>query len=394
MKPAIYKSTSRHGRVTWRYEIVTGRDAETGARIREGESGFELKREAEDAADKKIEELNGGYVTTVGTLGEFLKTWLPYHIDAKKLAPKTAERYASLAAHATRALGHVPLKDLTPFMFDDLYVKLAKKLAPKTVREVHNVIHVAMKRAVKTKLVPYNPSDNCDLPRVDEREAHALSAKQLTGYQEAATGSWVDLMIRFAAAIGVRRGELLALRWADLDWGASQIRVARSVYQIKGQLGVKPTKQRTTRYVTVPQSVVAYLRIHREQQEQVAALVGGDYRRDLDLIFADPTGNYLLPSTVTRAAKRVARKAGFDDLQPLHGMRHTHASAMLQSGVPITDVARRLGHRDTHTTARIYAHSLPDADKNTAAKWDEFIAQPKLVPQPATTSDADEGLKN
>ncbi len=152
---SIYKATSNSGRTTWRYQIDAGRD-EQGNRVRAGESGFRLEREATDAMHAKMREFKHGLVNTSATLASFVEQWLPYHTKSKPLAPKTAERYVSLAAHATRALGKLALKDLTPFMFDDLYVKLGETLSAKTIREVHNVMHVSLKRAVKTKLIPFN----------------------------------------------------------------------------------------------------------------------------------------------------------------------------------------------------------------------------------------------
>jgi hypothetical protein len=229
----------------------------------------------------KMRELKHGPVNTTSTLKEYLSKRLPYHTKAKPLAPKTAERYESLAAHATRALGSIPLKDLTPFLFDDVYVKLAETLSPKTVREVHSVIHVALKRAVKTKLIP--------------------------------------------------------------------------------------------------PSLIEYLKLHREQQEQHRTMFSPDYRTDLDLIFADPAGDYLKPSSVTRAAVRLARKAGLSDVG-LHTLRHTHASALLHAGVPIASVSKRLGHRDPYTTAKIYAHAIPDTDQDVAATWDKFLGEPEKKP--------------
>lgn len=373
MKGSVYKSVSRSGRVTWRYQVDAGRD-ENGKRIRLSESGFKLEREAYAAMHAAMEDRRLGRINTRGTLKEFMDQWLPYHTKAKPLAPKTAERYASLAAHATRALGGIALKDLNPFMFDDMYAKLAENLSAKTVREVHNVVHVALKRAVKTKLIPFNPADGCDLPRVDQPEAVALNAEQLAAYQQAASGSWVDLLIRLAAAIGARRGELLATSWSDLDWDTNRLRIERSLYQVKSEIGIKPTKTRQVRVVSVPLSLIEYLKLHREAQDQHRVMFGPDYRADLDLIFADPAGNYLLPSSVTRAAVRLAKKAGLQDVG-IHSLRHTHASALLHAGVPVTNVAKRLGHRDAYTTAKIYAHALPDTDQDVAAAWDKLMVE-------------------
>jgi integrase len=126
--------------------------------------------------------------------------------------------------------------------------------------------------------------------------------------------------------------------------------------------------------VTVPPSLIEYLKLHREAQQQDRSLFGPDYRADLDLIFADPSGNYLLPSSVTRAAVRLAREAGLQGVG-LHSMRHTHASQHLHAGVPVTNVFKRLGHRDAYTTAKIYAHALPDTDQDVAATWDKLMSE-------------------
>ena len=395
MKGSVYKAAAPNGRISWRYQIDVGRD-ESGKRIRISESGFKLEREAVDAMRKKMQELRHGPVDTTATLETYLEQWLPYHAKAKPLAPKTVERYESLCEHAIRALGSTSLKDLTPFLFDDLYVKLGETLSPKTIREVHNVVHVALKRAVKTKLIRFNPADNCDLPRIDPKEAVALNSAQLAAYQEKAAGSWVDLVIRLGATTGARRGEMLGCRWSDLDWSSSRLRIERSLYQVKGELGIKATKTRQTRMVTVPPSVIEYLKIHREQQEQNRALFSPDYRMDLDPIFADPAGNYLKPSSVTRAAVRLAKQAGLSGVG-LHSMRHTHASQLLAAAVPLPNVSKRLGHRDPYTTARIYSHALPDTDQDVAATWDKLNApekaEEKLRAQIGTNEESKTTLK-
>ena len=410
MKGAIFKATSKAGRTTWRYQIDAGRD-ENGNRIRPSESGFKLEREASDAMNAAIRDLKGGYVRTAGTLGDFLRRWLPYHATAKKLSPKSVERNPSLAAHVISALGHVALKDLTPFLFDDLYVKLltmpqpktGRALSAKTIRNIHGLVHTALRRAVKTKLIPFNPTAGCDLPRVDQREMRVLNSQQLTKYQQTATGSWVDLLIRVTAATGVRRGEALACRWSDFSFDTLELRIERSLYQVKlkgqkSEIGIKTTKTRQTRVVVIPESLVEYLKFQKQAQEQRAALVGVAYRRDLDLIFAGTAGEFLLPSSVTRASKRMVKKAGFAGMQPLHGLRHTHASMLIKGGAPVPEVSKRLGHRDPHTTAKLYAHALPDTGQNTAKLWDKMMAEesaePKLVAQLGTIPEVEKSLKN
>lgn len=375
MKGTIFKQRAANGKVTWRYIIDAGRD-EYGRRIRLSKSGFKYQREAEEAMRAQLEELRrGGAIGTRSTLGEYLEWWLPHHAETKPLAPKTAERYRSLAAHAIAAVGSVRLPELTTIMLDDLYRSLAKRLAAKTVREVHNVLHVALKRAAKAGLIAANPADHCELPRLDRSEPQALSPQQLAALQAAAQGTWVDLIVRLAAATGARRGELLALRWSDLDWEARRLKIERALYQVKGEVGFKPTKTRTLRVVTLPPSLIEHLAAHRRQQEEDRRMFGPDYRSDLDLIFAQPDGSPLLPSSVSRAVVRLARLVGIRGAG-LHALRHLHASALLAAGVPVTAVSQRLGHRDAYTTMRIYAHAMPGADEQVATLWDRITAAP------------------
>lgn len=394
MKGSTYRSTSKAGRTTWRYQILAGRD-ENGKPVRLGKSGYRLEREAAAAMREALQELQRGPVNTASTLGEYLPQWLDYHARAKPLAVTTAETYACMVRHVTRALGKVALRELTTFQLDDFYQKLAETLSAKTVLEVHGVLRVALKRAVKTRLIPHNPALECDLPRHDPKEAAALNQEQLATYQQAAAGSWVDLIIRLAAATGARRGELLACQWSDLDFAAARLRIERSLYEVKGALGIKTTKNRQARVVAIPASIVEYLRLHQEQQAQNREMFGADYQADLDLIFAAPDGGYLRPHSVTRAASRIAKQAGTPGA--LHVLRHSHASGLLAAGVPITNVAARLGHRSIATTGKIYAHALPGTDKDVAEVWEQLTApkdQPERSAQLCTTEDDGKALNN
>ncbi len=375
MKGSIFKYRLRNGRTLWRYQIDAGR-APDGRRIRISRAGFTRERDAVAAMQAALRELSSrGAPPVPTTLGEWLDAWLPQYAATKPLEATTTERYISLAAVAKRALGHIRLADLTTHHFDQFYAGLRGRYSPKTTREIHNVLHVALRRAVKAGLIAQNPADGADLPRLDQREPLALSPEQLARFQAAAAGTELDPLIRLAAATGLRRGELLALRWGDLDWATGRLRVERALYQTaRGHVGVKPTKTRQARVVTLPPSVLEALRFHRERQQQDRDFFGPDYRTDLDLIFATPAGDFLKPDSVSWTVCDLARRAGLPKGVGLHSLRHTHASALLTAGVPIANVARRLGHRDTHTTARIYAHALPDTDAAVASLWDRFLA--------------------
>ena len=163
------------------------------------------------------------------------------------------------------------------------------------------------------------------------------------------------------------------------------------MFQVKGRIGFKSTKQRQARTVSIPPSLIEYLKIHHEHQEQARAMFGADYRTDLDLIFGDAQGNLRKPDSVSWQARYLAQKAGL--AVSLHTLRHTHASVLLQGGVPLANVSKRLGHRDSHTTAKIYQHALPNTDQDVASTWDKLMAekaQPKPVAQIGTNPGTEE----
>ncbi len=126
------------------------------------------------------------------------------------------------------------------------------------------------------------------------------------------SGKRIRVSLRLAAAIGARRGELLALRWSDVDLQAAKIRIERSLYQVKRKIGIKPTKTRQARVVSIPASLVEYLKLHRENQDRDRAMFGPNYRTDLDLVFGDAQGNYRKPDSVSWAACDAVHRAGLD----------------------------------------------------------------------------------
>jgi integrase len=185
---------------------------------------------------------------------------------------------------------------------------------------------------------------------------------------EAAAKGELAVVIRLATDTAARRGELCALRWQDLS-DDGRLRIWQAVCQRDdGSTFLKPTKTRSERQVKLSPDTLAYLELHREKQRRDAALFGVDYHADLDLILAGPDGGFLQPQALTVAVRRLAEKVGLKGAG-LHTLRHSHASIMLSNGAPLAAVSKRLGHRDTHTTARIYSHALPSDEEMLGDLW-------------------------
>jgi integrase len=383
MKGCTFKRRLPSGSITWGYSIDAGKD-EHGKRKQIFKSGFARKCDADDALRTILNEKAADCELTKPepqTFGAFADEWFKEYAP-RKCSPKTRERYRQLADYVQPHIGNAKIQDITALMLERVFNRLkdaggwdrkkkqAKPLSAKTVHHIAGLVNVILNKAVKLKLLKVNPMPGVELPPVPHHEAHAIDSGKINWYLEASRAHGLYELMMFAAATGCRRGETLALPWSNLDLAHGAARIARSLEQTKEGLRLKTTKTERTRMISLPASLVALLRFHRERQEQTRKMFGPDYRADLDLVFCNPDGDFLKPDSVTAKACLIARKAGLGVGIGLHTLRHSHASQLLHDGVPLPTVSKRLGHADVYTTAKIYAHALPKDDAAAADTWD------------------------
>jgi integrase len=380
MKGTTYKRKLPSGRITWCLGIDVGRD-ENGKRKRIFKSGFRLEDDADKELTRLMQEMNEGTLTKPDprTLAEFLNQWLAEYAT-RKVAPKTLERYQDLARHITRAIGSTLLTKVTTLQLQRVYNALLDSgrkdgtgLAVKTVRHVHGMVHVAFETALKWGLLKINPAHACVLPPVPQREARAMDQSETAQFMETCGDSWLRDIFVTALSTGARRGELLALAWSDVDLATGILTIRKSLEETKQGLRIKETKGRKIRRLNLPESTVELLRVVREKQADARRMFGFDYRNDLDLVFCHPGGYFIRPRTVSKAARRIARKAGLIGVS-LHTMRHSHGSQLLSLGVPLPTVSKRLGHANVHVTATVYSHALPHDEVAAAQIWDKAMS--------------------
>jgi integrase len=250
-------------------------------------------------------------------------------------------------------------------VFKDLYErggKDGKALSPRTVEFARAVLRRAMQDAVLDRLVEVNPVVGTKRPRVVKPKHCTWTGSQLRTFLDGLndTDRWAPLWV-LAAATGARRGELLALRWAHVDLEAGVVHVERSVIQVRQQQVYATPKNHERRDVTIDSRTVAALRGLRKRQLAERLDWGAAYRGVEDLVFTWEDGRPVLPDFVTKAFGRLT--AGLDVPRlKLHELRHSHASLLLQDGVPVHVVAKRLGHKDPSVTLNVYADAVPDDD--------------------------------
>lgn len=375
MNGCTFKRKLPSGVISWGYSIDAGRD-ENGKRKQIQKTGFARKADADSALAKILNDRNEGNLVKPDprTLAEFAEAWLSEYAETS-CAPKTAERYREMLVHITREIGGQPLSKVTTLQLQRVYNKLLKEgkkgqpLAIKTVRNVHGCVHIALETAVDWGLLKANPASRCKLPPAPKREAIALDFTASRKLLESFSEHWLSDYITVDVGCGARRGELLALTWPSVNLEAGTITISRSLEQTKAGLRVKETKGRNVRTVPLPQEAIEALHRVKASQEQNRPMFGPDYRADLDLVFCHPDGSYIRPDTVTKAVRRIAKKAGLKGVS-LHTLRHSHGSQLLSADVPLPAVSKRLGHSNVYVTATVYSHAL-GADESTAAeKWE------------------------
>jgi integrase len=316
------------------------------------------------------------------TVRSFLEgEWLP--AIAPQLKPRTLYGYQSIVKqHLVPAFGHLPLHRLEPqFVQRVINAKAAGGLKRQTLRNVHTVLHRALRDAVKWRAVGLNAADAIDFPRNAETpEIHPLNADEARRYIEAARGTWLEAPAVFALRTGVRRGELLGLHWADVDLNARTARITHTVQRlvktdiVKRSLEALPTTKTkgSKRVVPLTTEVVAALTAHRKRQA-AARLKAGATWENADLVFCNETGGVADPRKIALWHHRTLANARLSHDHRWHDHRHTCGTLLIEAGASLLEVARLLGHTTTQITEAVYVH-WTTKQRDTLAERMESLA--------------------
>ncbi len=370
------------GKGNWWAVVDLGDDPETGKRRQKWlKLASTSKKKAQDELNNLLADIGkGAYVApSTLTVGEFLERWITS--VKPNLAAKTHERYEQVVRlHLIPNLGDIPLGKLGPLQVQQYYAhalasgrmdRRAGNLSPQTVVHHSRILHEAMQTAVKWQLIPRNPCDGAEPPRVVRAEMHILTPEQVGRLLETARESSVYVAIVLAIATGARRGEILALRWTDVDLDAATIAINRALEKTKAGIAYKePKTARSRRVVSLPAFAVEALRRHRVEQAEQRLRMGPVYE-DEGLVCAAATGGPLV-NNLSRDYQLVLAKAGLPRVN-FHSLRHAHASMLLSQGVHAKTISDRLGHSGIAITMDLYSHLLPGVGREAATKLDNLL---------------------
>jgi integrase len=358
---------------SWTALVDLPPDPATGKRRRKRVTA-RTRREVENQIAVVLAAAQTGY-TDAGklTVREFFDRWLD--ASAPTLRPATVRRYRDLARlHIAGVVGNLKLAKLSPAEVQRLYAdRLAAGLSPTSVRHVHGLLHRALGDAVRWGLLARNVTDAVDPPKRSTPEARTWDAREVATVLATAAGDDLEALWRLALLTGMRRGELLGLRWTDvdLDGGALSVRRTMSRGASSRLENGEPKTASGRRRIALPASVVESLRRHRVRQ-LAYRLQAGPAFEDRGLVFANETGGPVHPNSLAIRFRRLIAAAGVPTIR-FHDLRHTCATLLLSQGVHPKVVQERLGHADIAMTMNLYSHVTADMQRQAADQLDAAI---------------------
>lgn len=357
-------------------------DPLTGARIQKRVTA-RTKRELDaQVSELKAKWNRGDYIETSKTsLAAYLDQWL----DAIKptIRPASHDRYTRIVRNQiVPALGSTVIGRVSPLQVQEFYAGLlAAGLSSSTVALYHGVLHKALDQAVKWNLIPRNVCDAVDAPRPQNPEMQTWSTIQAKAFLIASADHELTALWQLALYTGMRRGEILALRWADIDLDRRQLAVRRTLTRgADGLVFGEPKTKAGRRSIALPAPVVTALRSYRASQNERRLHLGAAWL-DHDLVFERGDGTVLHPNIVSRGFRRLVERLNAtlpkDQRLPVirfHDLRHTAATLMLANGEHPRIVQERLGHADISMTLGRYSHVTNDMQREAADRLAQLLS--------------------
>lgn len=364
----------------WEARVTLGRDPGTGKQIQKSVYA-KTQREAVKAAQKLLVDVDNGTYTAPSklTVTQWLETWLAEYTS--DVAESTRVKYAAdIRNNILPAIGAVRLEALTPAAVQKLYNDLRRRekpLSAKSIKNVHGVLHQALKQALKLGYIRSNPTEACTLPRIEKAEMKPLDTPDIKRLLDALDDSEYSTLIKVTLFTGMRESEIMGLQWSCVDFKRGTITVRQQLSRPRTKGGVyqlTETKNRKPRTIQPAPYVMNLLKDHRTKQLERRLQAGSlwDDGGFPDLVFTTDTGSHLSHISVLRHYQRTLEKAGIPETR-FHDLRHTYAVTSLMAGDDVKTVQENLGHHTAAFTLDQYGHVTDTMKAASAQRMEAFI---------------------
>ncbi|KYG28132.1 tyrosine-type recombinase/integrase [Alkalihalobacillus trypoxylicola] len=358
---------------SWSFTIDVGRDPETGKRKQKTQSGFKTKKEAQSACASLIDKINKGYSFDNHnvTVGQFIDHWLE-HVAKRKVTERTLLNYTRALDRRIRPyIGTLKLTELKLHHGQKLVTEfLEEGKSERYIEYTFTLFRGSLNFAVKTDILQKNPLEHLELPRPRQTKKTTWSAEEIKRFMifSKTENPYYMVPLLIAARTGMRRGEVLGLRWDKVDFERKKITVEYSLTfnePTKQFIMVSPKTKSSYRQISIDDDLTNELKRHRKRQLEMKMLLGADYDDSWNLVCCSTNGRPMYGRSLAHHFDHVAKKAGLKKIR-IHDLRHSHATMLLREGVNPKIVSERLGHSSIKMTLDVYSHVTLDMQEKTA----------------------------
>ena len=360
----------------WEGKYTLGYDPKTGKLIRKSVYG-KTQKEVRLALSKIVSEMDSGTYAEPSKMkvSQWLDEWLASY--TMNIKPATRSAYEEhIRVHIKPSLGDIPLKQLSTRDIQQLYTNLLKEreLSPKTVRNIHGVLHRTLEQAKLLGYIRVNLADAAVTPRMEKKQVETLDAEDIGKFLAAIRGTKYEYPLFVAVFTGLRQGELLGLTWDCVDFEHGMLLINKQHNRVKGDTEFRfaSLKNDKARVLTVADEVIDVLKLQKQRQESWAAALGNGWENPDNLVFTTEFGRYINNKILYQNFKRIAKNWGKPGLR-FHDLRHTYAVNSLRAGDDIKTVQENLGHATASFTLSTYAHATPGMKRESAKRMTAFI---------------------
>ena len=366
------------GRWEGRYSV--GFDTRTGKQIQRSIYGTSQKEVREKLTRVTAEIDDGSYLEPLKeSVGEWLQVWLETYV-AVSVKPYTRNSYESVCRRfLIPSLGRIRLTELAAPQIQRMYNRLLleRGLSPKTIKNVHGILHRALTQAVKLGMIRSNPADMCDLPRARRKEIKPMEQEDIAVFLKAIQGDPYEHLFLVTLFTGLRQGEILGLTWDCVDFKRHTLYINKQLQKtnkVGGEYALVPTKNSRSRVVTVADSVMRFLEKEKRLQKHRQEIADVAWSNPWNLVFTNEFGAHLCHFTVYHHFKDIVREIGMDWLR-FHDLRHSYAVIAIESGDDIKTVQANLGHATASFTLDVYGHVSQKMRQASADHVEQFYRQ-------------------
>lgn len=313
-----------------------------------------------------------GISTAEQTLKQFAEDWVERHSTDRRT--KTISGYKGYLLNHLDVIGDILLSKLRPLDVQNHYTRKLETLSSTTVNHIHSFIRVVLESAVRLGIIPRNPAAYTDVPGIKTREMVPLSETQMKLFLASIAHERDKTFWVMALSTGMREAELLGLRWSDVDWERSQVRVRATLHRLEGEYVLEETKNVSSqRVLPLPIAAVQVLKEQQAKQEENKALLGNAWQDKWGLIFTTDAGMPIHATPLLRRFRRILSRLDLLESIRIHDLRHTFATLLIERGVHIKLVSELLGHSSINITLATYGHVTPRMKDAAILQLNELI---------------------